>query len=525
MKYGITSYGDKAYYPVNSFVSSSLIETAENSKTLRIWKETLSELGFNTDTHGVSPDMLFSFVKDAFENRYNCKIDVKFDRKYIASFNGDSPIMHDKSSRIFSDGAIVYIDELMVSILFEYVANYYLWSRFGDKVFSFCFPYAVNSLNYCCRQGYINSDKNKSRLMKMLRQYGDDVAVSFITDLYWSILAFAFSHELAHVYLGHTRSTGLLEHEKVKEHEYKADAIGYDVYLSIVDGKIGDPASPFHLCFHDYLYSAPIILFLFYEDLYFMEYWVFGEEIRGDHPPFSSRIERLIEISENERFSFDTMAGNDVLNSFWDVSDEFKNQLFLKLKNGKLSHVVQKGKIHMTNNPGYYEALTFDTQMRKNMEDLANHNNVDAKKVIGLYDIVSRIEIKDDTSLKHFVYSSKDSVYSIKPYNVVLRLRAGLIAIVDEGLSLTISENTEETIILLLKMLIKLTMITKITITEDQAKVLKECHENNAYLMPIEEKHLLEVTGVSEKTIDDLCNMKCIELVNGEVWLKEQIYL
>lgn len=68
-------------------------------------------------------------------------------------------------------------------------------------------------------------------------------------------------------------------------------------------------------------------------------------------------------------------------------------------------------------------------------------------------------------------------------------------------------------------------MITKITITEDQAKVLKECHENNAYLMPIEEKHLLEVTGVSEKTIDDLCNMKCIELVNGEVWLKEQIYL
>lgn len=483
-------------------------------------------LGLDSDDHGLKPEHLFDLVKAAFEKKLGCKLDVSLVRKFIASFDGKTPVKHDDSSRLFAGDGIVYLDELMVSILFEYVANYYIWARYGDDVFGFCFPYALNTLNYCCRQGFINTDKNKAELSKTIKTYCDDVAVEFIADLYWSILAFAFCHELAHISLGHTSEIRRKSDEELRQDEFSADALGYDVYLSIIDGTIAGLESPFLGCFHDYLYAAPMVLFLFYRDLYYMEYWLFGETAQYiDHPTFNERITRLLELSEDERFRFDTEEGNAVLNNYWDVSERFCTELLYKLANGKLSHVAQKGKIPMDNSVYSREAFAFDDEMRGKMRELATEYGLDSNKLIGLYDIATRIEKHDENSLRHFFWNKRDSVYSTKPYNVIFRLRAALIAVIDEGLSFSIPENQTETVMLVLRILLKLLAASTVKITEDQVKVLVECHTNNAYLKPIDEESLLRLTGVPQKTIDELCELKCIELVNGNVWLKEENWL
>lgn len=400
MKFGIVSSGNNAYFRIDANTMSPLIDNSGDSKTLAIWKSTLTELGLDPDDHELKPEHLFDLVKAAFEKRLCCRLDVAIDRRYIASFDGESPVRHDESSRIFAGKGVVYLDELMVSILFEYVANYYIWARYGDEVFSFCFPYALNTLNYCCRQGLLNSDKNKAELSKTIQKYCDDVAVEFIADLYWSILAFAFCHELAHIYLGHLNEIREKSGEELCQDEFSADALGYDVFLSIIDGGVNGIESPFLACFHDYLYAAPMILFLFYQDLYFMEYWLFGESIAfDDHPPFDERIKQLLDISEEEQYKFDTTEGNVVLNNYWDMSDRFRLELFYKLKNGKLGHVAQKGKIPMDNTISYKEAIAFDNRMRDEMRELAKEQGFDPNEVVGLYDIATRVEKHDENAL------------------------------------------------------------------------------------------------------------------------------
>lgn len=525
MEHGIISFGKKAFYNVDMNYVSPLLDSITDSETLRIWKKALQELGLDSDDHGLKPENLFALMKDAFEKKLACKLDVAIERKYIASIDGKTPVPHDDSSRIFACNGIVYLDELMISILFEYVANYYIWARYGDEVFHFCFPYALNSLNYCCRQGFLNSDKNKSKLSSMLMEYCDDVAINFIADLYWSILAFAFCHELAHICLGHTDTIRRKSPEELMQDELSADAMGYDIFLSIIDGKIEGLDSPFLACFHDYLYAAPMILFLFYEDLYYMEYWLFGESIEiGYHPPLDMRIQHLLKISEDEQYQFDTVEGNVVLNNYWDTSDKFREELFYKLKNGKLEHIVQKGKIPM-DSTGYKEALALDTSLRSQMRSLANEHGVDPDKMVGLYDIATKIEMHDADNLLHFVWSKENSVYSSKPYNIIFRLKASLIAIVDNTLSLSIPSNETETIMLLLRVLLILGVLSTAEINEEQAKVLSECHRSNAYCIPIDEEIILGRTGASHKTIDELCELKCIELQEGKIWLKEEIWL
>ena len=525
MKHGIVSFGGKACFELGPNSVSPLLASVKDSETLRIWKEAIQELGLDPDDHGLKPEHLFALIKDAFEKKLKCKLDVVIDRKYIASIDGETPIPHDDSSRIFASNGIVYLDELMISILFEYVATYYIWARFEDEVFHFCFPYALNSLNYCCRQGFLNSDKNKAKLSSILKKYCDAVAINVIADLYWSILSFAFCHELAHICLGHTDMSKQKNSEELWQDELSADALGYDIFLSIIDGKIKALDSPFLTCFHDYLYAAPMILFLFYEDLYYMEYWLFGESVESDcHPPLDMRIQRLLEISEDEQYQFDTVEGNIVLNNYWDTSEKFRLELFYKLKNGKLEHVAQKGKIPM-DNAGYKEALAFDTSLRSQMREMANEYGVDPAQMVGLYDIATRVEMHDEGTLMHFVWSKGDSVYSSKPYNMIFRLRASLIAIIDNALSLSIPSNETETIMFMLRILLKVGMFSTVKINEAQVKVLAECHRSNAYYKPIDEEIILKRTGVPPETIDDLCRLRCIELQDGRIWLKEEIWL
>lgn len=187
MKRGIVHYGRLAYHqPVETHSTCKIAVSLPNSQTISLWKETLADMGIDVSLPNPTPKELFEFVKAAFEEQKKVILHAEFSSKYIASLDGTAPIPSGKASRVYSGGNIVYIDELILAALFEYVATYYLWAKdFEDReLFSFCFRYATGLLNYSCRLGVLTNDERKAQLVEQIRSYCDIKGVKLISDLY-----------------------------------------------------------------------------------------------------------------------------------------------------------------------------------------------------------------------------------------------------------------------------------------------------------------------------------------------------
>lgn len=517
----ITHRGAVVHTDEQELLRSGLIRRLENSETHRIWTGMLKELGLDYVDHGYSVKDLFHLVKDAFESEHGLKLDISFEEGFIAAEGFQSTVPHSREARVYSLSTVVYLDELMVSVFFEYIAVYYLWSRYESAVEGECFKLALYALDHCCRKGNLDSDEGKSELMKFMRKYCDDVAIQFIEDMYWNVLAFVIGHEIAHIYMN---KTGIASSDPW-EREYQADAMGYDVILNLIDGKFPEIQSPFRAAFHDYLYTAPMVTFLFYEDLTFMSYWLFGEKAGSSHPPFKERIKHMLTVSEAEKYAIDTEKGNDVLNCFLDVSKEFREELFYKLKNGKLDQIIGEGASTTMNGNGYEEAHQFYNEMRDKLRGIGLQWDVEPDRMVGLWNMAVQIDVTGKTGEEPLIWRHQAKVYSTKPYNVYFRLKAFLQAAVETGMTLTSSDGQNQTILKGLYILCLLLQASTIELSEDQAKLLAVCHKRNAYEFGIEENGLLESLSISRKTVDELVCLHCIRLDEGKIYLAERVII
>ena len=485
MKRAIVHYGHTAFHqPTEAYSTCRLAVSLPNGQAISMWKETLSNMGFDISLPNPTPKDLFELVRAAFEDQKKEPLNVDFSSKYIASLDGTEPIPSNKASRLYSGGNIVYVDELILAALFEYIATYYLWARDFEnrELFSFCFRYTVGLLNYSCRLGILTTDEREAQLVEQIRDHCDINGVNLLSDLYWSCLAFAYCHELAHIYLKHAELSD--KPETLWKTEYEADAVGYEVYLYIIETFCKNSEEAFASVFHDYLYVAPMILFQFYEDTYFMSYWLFGEKAGISHPPLSERFNALLHISENPKYTFETSAGNDLLNNYVDISECFREQLILKLQRGKLNQVIREGVTFMSHT-GYYEAELFQKNMCEAWKEVAVKNGWNGKQVIGLWDTAVDVELLDEPSANSFVWSHNGRTYSTKAFNVRFSLKKVLISILEYG----------------------------------------GAYELHAFEMPIPEEDLLQVPNVTHMVITELEQMGCIELRDGYVRLKEDVYI
>lgn len=510
--------GEITYCQINSS------NNKQESDSELLWKDALIEKGFQLPTQQADFKDLFILIKKAFENKYHCLLDEQFISMYISSSDGKIPVKHDYASRVFFSSGIVYVDRLLTHYLFEYIANYYLWSRFHEEkeIYGFCFQYAINSIDKCYRQGNLNSDINVSSLVGLIKKKCDDRGIQFIADMYWSVLAFAMCHELAHAYMNRTIET---DYSPLEE-ELHADRIGYEVYLSIIDKQIPGLSSPFLDVFHDYLYAAPVVLFLFYEDLYFMSDWLYGEKASADtHPTLKIRKEKLLQISESDSYMFDTTQGNSVLNAYWDISDEFREELFYKLKNGKLPKLIQKGYMDMRNEKGSGNALAFDLQVQEKLRSYASIKHIDEDELLGLYNIAVMYTVLGEISDHDLVYTKKDGkVVSIKGYNVQFRLGHALATIIEFGLSLADGPSWK-TIAILLKILLTMDDTVEIELNDEHARVLEVCYRLGALNVEIPEQNILARSGSNTQIIDDLVRLHCLSLEDGKIKIIENIKL
>ena len=522
----LISAGQHVFLPIDGTFENPLFDHLEDSKSQQLWIEMLKEEGIYAESNDVDINALFEYVKLGFESVFNYRPDAFFISQYIAANNGEMAVRHDQASRAFTTGSLVYIDKLMVNVLLEYTANHYLWARFGNDVFPFCFKYTLKILDACCRQGYLNSDESLCELLSQFKDKGDAKAYTFIADLYWCIIAFIMCHELAHIYIDDISKK---ENKPITdiEAETLADEYGYKVFLHLIESMNSHTDSPYATVFQDYLYAAPMILFLFYEDLYFMENWIYGERISlGEHSSFSSRLSRLLDLSREWDIQIDLSEGDAVLASYWNISDLFREELVYKLKNGKLAEVMQKGYCNMKNTSGYEQALQFDMSIQQQLNTLAANLGINPGKMIGLYNIAVKYDVLDSEVADHsLVHTANGKVVSTKPYNLRFRLAASLSAVIDTGITLFAPGQIILTIMQLINILITLVSESSIEISEEQAKVLLECYRLNTMHSPVNEDQILTAVGASHKTVDELCRLKCIELVDGKIKLVEEIIL
>lgn len=522
----LISAGQHVFLPIDGTFENPLFDHLEDSKSQQLWIEMLKEGGIYAESNDVDINALFEYVKFGFESVFNYRPDAFFISQYIAANNGEMAVRHDQASRAFTTGSLVYIDKLMVNVLLEYTANHYLWARFGNDVFPFCFKYTLKILDACCRQGYLNSDESLCELLSQFKDKGDAKAYTFIADLYWCIIAFIMCHELAHIYIDDISKK---ENKPITdiEAETLADEYGYKVFLHLIESMNSHTDSPYATVFQDYLYAAPMILFLFYEDLYFMENWIYGERISlGEHSSFSSRLSRLLDLSREWDIQIDLSEGDAVLASYWNISDLFREELVYKLKNGKLAEVMQKGYCNMKNTSGYEQALQFDMSIQQQLNTLAANLGINPGKMIGLYNIAVKYDVLDSEVADHsLVHTANGKVVSTKPYNLRFRLAASLSAVIDTGITLFAPGQIILTIMQLINILITLVSESSIEISEEQAKVLLECYRLNTMHSPVNEDQILTAVGASHKTVDELCRLKCIELVDGKIKLVEEIIL
>ena len=146
-----------------------IVKELDNSLTRRKWDELLKRSGLYTPDADLDASDLFALIKYAFDTEYKTSKDVVFRTGYVYSSDFSNSIKHFEAARAYSTAKTVYMDELLSSVLFEYIAVYYLWAVNRDNldVYSFCFRTALYLLDSCFRKGNLDSDECKAEIVEI----------------------------------------------------------------------------------------------------------------------------------------------------------------------------------------------------------------------------------------------------------------------------------------------------------------------------------------------------------------------
>lgn len=522
MLHGLITSGDYVILDETVLSLSRLIDSTSDEHFSHLTNSILAKRSFPVSNDSDVFTSLFALANNKFSEVFGSKKDIACREGYIALDYGDRPALHNEKSRVFTDMRCVYFDYLMSDVLFSYAASYYLWAKHQNnpEVSSFCFRYILYTFEECCRKGNLSNAEGKEVLLKMMDDYLERYEFERITSLYWCMIAFAFCHELAHVYLEHgaadTLSASFFQ-------ESQADATGYDIFLQIMlDRSRSASPTDTQKIFHESLFTAPMILLLFYQGLFSTCYRLYDETVVASHPYESDRIQNLIDISMDEKYDFDNNAGLIILYSFLDVHDWFQEELFYKTKNGKLQSIIRKKDNRMTGK-GYEEALQFSNATCEAIKAYALEIGQDPDRLVGIWNSTVYIDTGSMEEAKNLIFPINRSLYSTKVPNIRFNLGKLLLWITESKLTMSPPTTKIEILKTSLYIVFGLTLHATIQFSDVEAEVLLYCHKASAYNGIDEHQVLDAVPKANSETLDRLSHIGCIHIQDAKVFLAERI--
>lgn len=292
---------------------------------------------------------MFALVKKYFKKEYGYEGDgIILSNQYQHTIN--SYIYDDYENPVF-----VHIDELFESTVISFLLAMFKWSKdFNNlEVYGKSFKFILYLLNDVCIFGEMQGIEANDELLELLSE--DLQILQLAEECYWAIVVFSIAHEVAHAYLA---SIGKKYTEKHPEkEEYDADMIAYHIVLKIIMEE-----NKKECVIEEHAYLAPMMYMNFFDLYYYTDLILYKSKFSDPlHPSPIDRRDRLFAVVDKDEYDFDTINGNHLYGGFLDVYDEYKNQLFWKMKKGKLDKILRTEKRN---------------QMRRNQDDETGSSRV-----------------------------------------------------------------------------------------------------------------------------------------------------
>ncbi len=274
---------------------------------------------------------MFNQVKGYFLQEYGYTgSNIELNNLYQSTVN--SYIYNNRENP--QENSVVHIDELFESAMVAFFIAMFKWSKNSDdlEVYKNCFLYVLFLMNSVCILGEMQGDDAKRVILEMVE---DDLQIlQLAEDCYWTVLVFTLSHEVAHAYLADIGKK--YEEKHPEKEELDADAIAYNIVLKII--MAGDGGK---IVLEPYTYLAPMMYMDFFGLIYYTDRILYKVKYcDGKHPALEERKSNLFDIVNKDEYDFDTEEGNALYSAFCDVYDEFKTQVFLKMRRGKLDKIL-----------------------------------------------------------------------------------------------------------------------------------------------------------------------------------------
>lgn len=186
----------------------------------------------------------------------------------------------------------------------------------------------------------------------------------------------------------------------------------------------------------------------------------------------------------------------------------------------------------------YEYAQTFENDVRKKIiSDLSSDDqNEFAQKIFDEFLIIEpRKEDSNIVTISFITYDPNEKKgISRKLSNVQLNLKEVVLLALETSISFELPSNATDYIKIALNILLKVYMLSSITIENSDCQLLVYLHNKNAYENPIKEDQIISdiKTGALNMSKDEyyssvakLAKIASVTIVNGKVWLNEKIKL
>lgn len=206
---------------------------------------------------------IMDMVQNAFLRWYSFDCTgISLNNTYQKGFNSYAYV--DRINPVF-----IHIDQLLETVILDFMLVILKWAKEleNDIDERFCYQYLIYLLNEFCIFGELPAEDAKAALMEKI---ADDLhLLNLASDCHWAIMVFTIAHEIAHVYQTHTEPEYWRKH--LKEAEFHADAVAYDIFLRLImDKQCGD------LIIEEYTYLAPMMYMDFFSLYYYTDYILYN---------------------------------------------------------------------------------------------------------------------------------------------------------------------------------------------------------------------------------------------------------